>query len=81
MYVEFKTETNPSGSNVWQMNHILNGSTTIAREITPQTGYPTTEYLHRNHLNQVVDPVNYSFGYGIDSTYGRPFGSGGDDQF
>jgi RHS repeat-associated protein len=37
--------------------------------------------VHRNHLSQVVDPINYGAGYGIDSTYGRPFGSGGDDQF
>jgi RHS repeat-associated protein len=81
LLVEYRTETNPSGSNIWQTNHILNGSATIAKETTPQTGDPTTEYLHRNHLSQAVDPISYSFGYGIDSAYGRPFGSGGDDQF
>jgi len=33
LLVEYKTETNPSGSNIWQTNHILNGSSTIARRL------------------------------------------------
>jgi len=64
------------------------GSTLVARRVTGTLSgnpYAGTEWLHRNHLQEVVG-ADYSNMSGCTNcswswAYGEPFGSGGSDQF
>ena len=81
LLVDYKAETGPFGSNNSRTNYIINGSQTVARRIIPESGSATTEYLHRNHMWQVVNANDFSIGFGATSMYAQPFGSGGNDQY
>jgi len=63
------------------MNYIVDQSLAIAIRIIPESGSATTKFLHRNHLNQVVDPATFGAGFTASSMYGQPYSSGGDEQF
>jgi RHS repeat-associated protein len=81
LLVDYKTETGPSGPNNSRTNYIVDQNLAIAMIIIPESGSATTKFLHRNHLNQVVDPASFGAGYGASSMYGQPYSSGGDEQF
>src|SRR5213596_2866543 len=65
------------------------GNQTVARRVVGSSGslnppLPRTEWLHRNHLNQVVavDMVkDFLTMYGTITGYSQPYNSGGSDQF
>jgi RHS repeat-associated protein len=81
LLVDYKTETGPEGNNNSRTNYVVNNGIAIAIRTIPESGSATTKYLHRNHLGQVVDPVDLTTGYGVSSMYSQPYSSGGDEQF
>ncbi len=78
---DYRTETTPSGSYDARTDYIVNGSEAVARRTVTGGGTVTTQYLHRTHVNQIIDPNTYAIGTGSALMYGQPFSSGGNDQF
>ena len=70
------------------MDYILGGEA-IAKRVVSEVIFAdgtadagvTTKYLHRNHLSQIIDPDEYDIKAGAESMHGKPYASGGDDQF
>jgi len=89
LLTEYKNETNSVYGETTTTYHIQMSGQTVARRVigTNIYGGPAsrTEWLHRNHLNQVVavDSVNDSNQsvFGRIAGYSQPYNSGGSDQF
>ena len=86
LLVEYKNETvSYAGTeNTTTYNIQMGGQLVVRRVIgTGQPPLPRTEWLHRNHLNQIVgaDWGSDIFSTGQIAGYSQPYGSGGSDQF
>jgi len=89
LLTEYKNETNSVYGETTTTYHIQMSGQTVARRVIGTNIYggsvTRTEWLHRNHLNQVVavDSVNDSNQsvFGRIAGYSQPYNSGGPDQF
>ncbi|NWG14297.1 MAG: hypothetical protein HXY20_12255 [Acidobacteria bacterium] len=90
LVAEYRNVTaGPGGAETSTTYNIHMGATMVAKRVTGTFSgqpYERTEWLHRNHLQEVVGK-DYSNLSGCTDcsgwtwTYAQPFGSGGSDQF
>jgi RHS repeat-associated protein len=81
LFADYSVQSDESGVKKSIADYVVNGGQAIALRVTPEGDDLSIKYLRRNHLQQVIDPASYSINAGMKSMQGKPYSSGGDNQF
>ena len=63
LFADYQTESNEPGKDKWITDYVVTGGQAIAKRTGQEGGASSLKYLHRNHMQQVIDPATLCCGF------------------